>query len=57
MLRHVRADLVLNLSILTNLPIRNPEERPNASELRKHPYLILPEYWQFNGFSEFDPDS
>ena len=28
----------------------NPEERPTAGELRKHPYLVLPPGWEFNGF-------
>ncbi len=30
---------------------RNPEERPSAAELRKHPYLILPPGWAFTGFT------
>ncbi|KAH9487024.1 MAP kinase kinase kinase mkh1 [Psilocybe cubensis] len=29
----------------------NPEERPTAAELRKHPYLILPPGWVFTGFT------
>ncbi|PPQ62767.1 hypothetical protein CVT24_000461 [Panaeolus cyanescens] len=29
----------------------NPEERPSAAELRKHPYLILPPDWTFTGFT------
>ncbi|KDR84893.1 hypothetical protein GALMADRAFT_217973 [Galerina marginata CBS 339.88] len=29
----------------------NPEERPSAAELRKHPYLILPPGWVFTGFT------
>ncbi|KAI0068431.1 kinase-like protein [Artomyces pyxidatus] len=29
----------------------NPDERPSAAELRKHPYLILPSDWVFHGFS------
>ncbi|XP_006454689.1 hypothetical protein AGABI2DRAFT_62685 [Agaricus bisporus var. bisporus H97] len=29
----------------------NPDERPSASELRKHDYLVLPPGWQFNGFT------
>ncbi|KAF9040529.1 hypothetical protein BJ165DRAFT_304233 [Panaeolus papilionaceus] len=29
----------------------NPEERPSAAELRKHPYLILPPEWTFTGFT------
>jgi len=28
----------------------NPEERPTAAELRKHPYLTLSVDWIFNGF-------
>jgi len=28
----------------------NPEERPTAAKLRKHPYLTLPPDWVFNGF-------
>ncbi|KII92237.1 hypothetical protein PLICRDRAFT_103206 [Plicaturopsis crispa FD-325 SS-3] len=28
----------------------NPEDRPSAAELRKHPYLILPPGWTFNCF-------
>ncbi|KII93880.1 hypothetical protein PLICRDRAFT_36100 [Plicaturopsis crispa FD-325 SS-3] len=28
----------------------NPEDRPSAAELRKHPYLILPPGWTFNSF-------
>ncbi|TDL28512.1 Pkinase-domain-containing protein [Rickenella mellea] len=27
-----------------------PEDRPSASELRKHPYLVLQPGWTFNGF-------
>ena len=27
-----------------------PEERPSASELRKHPYLTLRQDWMFTGF-------
>ncbi|KAJ7293494.1 MAP kinase [Mycena rebaudengoi] len=30
----------------------NPEERPPAAELRKHPYLTLAPGWMFNGFTE-----
>lgn len=30
---------------------RNPEERPSAAELRKHPYLVLPAEWVFTGFT------
>lgn len=29
----------------------NPEERPTASELRRHKYLTLPEGWVFSGFT------
>ncbi|KAF4605130.1 hypothetical protein EYR40_003913 [Pleurotus pulmonarius] len=29
----------------------NPEERPTASELRKHKYLTLPAGWVFSGFT------
>ncbi|KAF8647958.1 hypothetical protein AX16_006490 [Volvariella volvacea WC 439] len=29
----------------------DPEERPTAAELRKHPYLILPPGWVFTGFT------
>ncbi|KAF8168199.1 hypothetical protein B0H34DRAFT_792833 [Crassisporium funariophilum] len=29
----------------------NPEERPSAAELRKHPYLLLPPGWVFTGFT------
>ncbi|KAF5375044.1 hypothetical protein D9758_000365 [Tetrapyrgos nigripes] len=29
----------------------NPDERPSAAELRKHPYLELAPGWEFNGFS------
>ncbi|PPQ73534.1 hypothetical protein CVT26_010345 [Gymnopilus dilepis] len=29
----------------------NPEERPSAAELRKHPYLILPPDWVFTSFT------
>jgi mitogen-activated protein kinase kinase kinase len=29
----------------------NPEERPTATELRKHPYLLLPSDWEFTGFT------
>jgi hypothetical protein len=28
----------------------NPDERPSAAELRRHPYLIRPPGW---GFSDF----
>ncbi|KAL1754676.1 MAP kinase [Schizophyllum commune] len=28
----------------------NPDDRPPASELRRHPYLTLPPGWVFNGF-------
>ncbi|KAG6828710.1 hypothetical protein H0H92_007018 [Tricholoma furcatifolium] len=28
----------------------NPEDRPSASELRKHPYLVLPPDWVFTDF-------
>lgn len=28
----------------------NPDDRPPAAELRKHPYLTLPPGWVFNGF-------
>jgi len=28
----------------------NPEERPTATQLRKHTYLTLPPGWMFNGF-------
>ncbi|KDQ63487.1 hypothetical protein JAAARDRAFT_53694 [Jaapia argillacea MUCL 33604] len=28
----------------------NPDERPNATELRQHPYLTLPPGWTFTGF-------
>ncbi|GLB36061.1 putative ste ste11 protein kinase [Lyophyllum shimeji] len=28
----------------------NPEERPTAAELRKHPYLVLPPDWVFTDF-------
>ncbi|KAF9462146.1 hypothetical protein BDZ94DRAFT_1262059 [Collybia nuda] len=28
----------------------NPEERPTSAELRKHPYLTLPQDWAFTGF-------
>jgi mitogen-activated protein kinase kinase kinase len=28
----------------------NPEDRPTAAALRKHPYLTLPTDWVFNGF-------
>ena len=31
--------------------LRNPEERPSAAELRKHPYLVLPADWTFTGFT------
>ncbi|EIM92594.1 kinase-like protein [Stereum hirsutum FP-91666 SS1] len=33
----------------------NPDERPSAAELRKHPYLVLPPDWMFTGFSARDP--
>ncbi|KDQ30883.1 hypothetical protein PLEOSDRAFT_1062865 [Pleurotus ostreatus PC15] len=29
----------------------NPEERPTASELRRHKYLTLPDNWVFTGFT------
>ncbi|KAF9015072.1 hypothetical protein BDQ17DRAFT_1268604 [Cyathus striatus] len=29
----------------------NPDERPTASELKKHPYLTLPPDWEFTGFT------
>ncbi|KIM48289.1 hypothetical protein M413DRAFT_440009 [Hebeloma cylindrosporum] len=29
----------------------NPEDRPSAAALRKHPYLILPPGWAFTGFT------
>ena len=29
----------------------DPEERPSATELRKHPYLLLPDNWEFTGFT------
>jgi len=29
----------------------NPEERPSAAELRKHPYLTLSPEWVFDGFA------
>ncbi|PPQ85602.1 hypothetical protein CVT24_012456 [Panaeolus cyanescens] len=29
---------------------RNPQERPSAEVLRRHPYLTLPPDWRFNGF-------
>ncbi|KAF8213133.1 kinase-like domain-containing protein [Mycena galopus ATCC 62051] len=29
----------------------NPEERPTAAELRRHPYLTLSPGWQFDGFA------
>ncbi|ETW87393.1 hypothetical protein HETIRDRAFT_407058, partial [Heterobasidion irregulare TC 32-1] len=29
----------------------NPDERPSAAELRKHPYLVVPPEWTFKGFS------
>lgn len=29
---------------------RDPDERPSASELQQHPYLILQPDWTFNGF-------
>ncbi|KAF9568481.1 Pkinase-domain-containing protein [Agrocybe pediades] len=29
----------------------NPEDRPSAAELRKHPYLILPPDWVFTEFT------
>ncbi|EDR09508.1 uncharacterized protein LACBIDRAFT_184457 [Laccaria bicolor S238N-H82] len=29
----------------------NPEERPSAAELGKHPYLVLPADWKFTGFT------
>ncbi|KAF8078715.1 MAP kinase [Lyophyllum atratum] len=28
----------------------NPEERPTSAELRKHPYLVLPQDWVFTDF-------
>ena len=28
----------------------DPDERPTAAELRKHPYLELQPGWVFNGF-------
>jgi serine/threonine protein kinase len=31
--------------------LRNPEERPSAAELRKHPYLVLPADWTFTGLT------
>ncbi|KAF7312580.1 MAP kinase kinase kinase [Mycena indigotica] len=30
----------------------NPEDRPTASELRRHPYLKLPSAWEFRGVTE-----
>ncbi|VDB86477.1 unnamed protein product, partial [Peniophora sp. CBMAI 1063] len=32
----------------------NPDERPTAAELRKHPYLELPPDWTFTGFTHRD---
>ncbi|KAF8169192.1 kinase-like domain-containing protein [Mycena galopus ATCC 62051] len=29
----------------------NPEERPTAAELKRHPYLTLSPGWQFDGFA------
>ncbi|KAF9535366.1 kinase-like domain-containing protein [Crepidotus variabilis] len=29
----------------------NPDERPSAAELRRHPYLAIPPDWIFNGFT------
>jgi len=27
-----------------------PEDRPSATELRKHPYCTVPDGWTFTGF-------
>lgn len=35
---------------------RNPEDRPTASQLQKHPYLILPTDWKFTGFKSKQRD-
>ncbi|KAI0320340.1 hypothetical protein OF83DRAFT_1105241 [Amylostereum chailletii] len=32
----------------------NPDERPSAAELRKHPYLTVPPGWTFTGFSHHE---
>lgn len=29
----------------------NPDDRPTAGELKKHPYLKLPPGWEFTGYS------
>ena len=39
-----------NLHLLTSFKSSNPEERPTAAELRKHPYLTLPQDWAFTDF-------
>lgn len=44
-------DLSLTFDLLLMyLSKSNPEERPTATELRKHPYLLLPSDWEFTGF-------
>lgn len=51
MLRYV-SRLLLNRHLHALMSFHsNPEERPSASELRKHDYLVLPPGWQFNGFT------
>ena len=39
-----------DVHLLTCFKSSNPEERPTATELRKHPYLILPLDWGFTDF-------
>jgi len=53
MFRNVRTVslLILMVRIADATLLRNPEERPSAAELRKHPYLILPADWVFTGFT------
>jgi hypothetical protein len=51
MFRHVRSlSLTFDLLLIVYLKKSNPEERPTATELRKHPYLLLPPDWEFTGF-------
>jgi hypothetical protein len=43
--------LTFDLLLIMYLKKSNPEERPTATELRKHPYLLLPTDWEFTGFT------
>jgi mitogen-activated protein kinase kinase kinase len=49
-------EMSVSFSIIRSLllilsTIRNPDDRPTAAELRKHPYLALPPNWVFTGFT------